>query len=161
MISRTYVVKMPSTPDTAAPVDILVQNQPGTQAAPVVTAGDAAYYELRGRPLRIPVESGGAPPTAAQIAAGFVPRFRLGVALSITPIRNAIAGVSPGVQLSSTLASLASTNVGPSINVPALADPAGGPSIRLIGGAATSGLFFLVSLQVPEAKDEDREGTGV
>lgn len=161
MITRTYVVKMPSTPDTTAPVDILVQNNPGSQAAPVVTAGDAAYYEWRARPLRIPVMSGGAPPTVAQIALGFVPRLRLGCLVSITPIRAAIAGVSPGVQLSATLASLASTDAGPTIAVPALADPAGGPSIRLIGGAATSGLFFLVTLEAPEARDEDREGTGV
>jgi hypothetical protein len=160
MISRTYVVKMPTSVSTTA-LDILVQNNPGTQAAPVVAGSDGAYYEFLGRPLRIPVEAGGAPPTAAAIAAGFVPRLRLGCLVSITPIKASISTDLPGVQLSSSLASLASTDSGPTIAVPALADPSGGPAIRLTGGAGTAGLFFLVSLQVVEGKDSDRSAMGV
>jgi hypothetical protein len=159
MICRTYVVKMP-TSSSSTPLDILVQDSPGTQDAPIVV-GDAAYYEWRGRPVRIPVESGGAPPSAAAITAGFVPRFRLGCLVSLTPIRTGIASDLPGMQLSSSLASLASTDGGPVINIPAFADPAGGPAIRLTGGVGTAGGYYLVALRIPEAKDEDREGTGV
>lgn len=153
MNTRTYVVKMPTSVSTT-PLDILVQNSPGTQAAPVVAGGDGAYYEMLGRPLRIPVLA------AAGASAGFVPRLRLGFSLSIAPIKTAIVTDLPGVQLSASLASLSSTDSGPTISVPALADPAGGPAIRLIGGAGTAGGVFVVTLQVLEAKDVDRDSTG-
>lgn len=160
MISRTYVVKMP-TSSPATPVDILVQNAPGSQSAPVVAATDGAYYEWRGRPLRIPVLSGGSPPSTAAIAAGFVPRFRLGFTVSIVRIAAAIVTDLPGAQLSSSLAALSSTDSGPTISVTSFPDPAGGPAIRLIGGTGTAGGVFQVTLECPEAKDEDREGTGI
>lgn len=160
MITRTYIVKMPTSSPTT-PLDILVMNSPGTQAVPIVAGTDGAYYEWRGRPLRIPVLSGGAPPTAAQIAAGFVPRLRLGFIVVVTPISAAIATDLPGVQLSSSLASLASTDAGPTLNIPAFADPGGNPSIRLIGGAGTAAKFFAVTLMCPEASDEDRSSDKV
>lgn len=160
MISRLYVVQMPSSESAATPLDILVESQPGTKAAPIVPAF-GAYYEWRGRPLRVPVHSGGAPPTAAAIAAGFTPRVRLGFHVTITPYGTAIATDLPKVQLSESLAGdLSSTDVGPSISIPVLADPAGEPVIRLIGGAATASLFFLVALVCPEGKDEDRSSEG-
>lgn len=150
MISRQYIVKMPNEVSTN-PIDILVQNNPGSQAAPVVAGGDGAYYEWRGRPLRIPNPSG---------SAGYVQRFRLGFLVSVTQYLNAVGTGLPGVQLSASLAKLSSTDAGPTISVPAFADPAGGPSIRLIGGAATAGGVYMVMIQVAEPKDEDRNPTG-
>lgn len=151
MISRTYVVQMPSGESPATPLDILVQSDPGTTDAPVVAGGTGAYYELRGRPLRIPV-------LAAQgQSAGFVPRLNLGFSLSLIPLSVAVGGPAlPGVQLSASLASLAS--VDGTIPIPAFADPGGEPVIRLTGSADTLGLFFLLALQVAEGKDEDRSG---
>ena len=154
MISRTYVVLMPASSATT-PLDILVQNSPGTQAVPIVAGGDGAYYELRGRALRIPVLA------AAGAAGGFVPRLRLGFSVAVVRINSAIVTDLPGVKLSASLISLASTDSGPTIAVPAFPDPNGLPAIRLTGGAGTSGGFFLVSLRLNEAKDEDREGTGI
>jgi len=152
MIVRTYVVKMPDEVSTN-PVDILVQNSPGSQAAPVVSGTDGAYYEVLGRPFRIPVLA------AAGVAGGFVPPLRLGFSIAITPLGSAIVTDLPGVQLSASLASLSSTDSGPTISVPAFADPAGGPSLRLVGGAGTAGGIYVVSLFVAEAKDVDRSGT--
>lgn len=149
MISRTYIVKMPTSASTT-PVDIFVQNNPGTQAAPVIQA-DAAYYEWRGLPLALPNPSG---------STGFVPRFRLGFTLAVAPYGTAISTDTPATQLSASLASLSSTDSGPTISVPAFPDPTGGASIRLIGGAGTAGKVFMVSLKVNETKDEDRNPTG-
>ena len=149
MISRLYVVKMPTEVSTN-PVDILVETNPGSQAAPVVSGTDGAYYEWRGRPIVLPNPSGDS---------SFVPRFRLGFEVSITPYGNAMSQSTPSVQLSASLASVSSTDAGPTISVPAFADPAGGAAIRLIGGVSsgitTAGLVYLVSVQIPEAKDED------
>ena len=156
MIVRTYVVLMPTSEPTT-PVDILVQNAPGTQAAPIVAATDGAYYEILGRPFRVPVLA------AAGASAGFVPWTRLGVSLALTPIAAGPIGVWPGAQLSASLAALSSTDAGPTISVPSFPDPAGGPSIRLIGGTngelTTAGQLWLVSFYVAEAKDADRSGT--
>jgi hypothetical protein len=151
MITRTYVVQMPEESPTA-PLDILVVNTPGSPDAPALP-GDGKYYEWRGRPLRIPVLA------AEGASAGFVPRTRLGFIATISPIAAAVSPSLPGVQLSESLASLASTDSGPSINIPTLSDPNGQPAIRLIGDASTAGLFFVVTLMCPEAKDEDRNGT--
>jgi hypothetical protein len=150
VISRTYIVKMPTATSTN-PIDILVQTNPGSQAAPVVSGTDGAYYEWRGRPLVLPNPSG---------TPGFVPRFRLGFIVAVTPYSNAISPDVPGVQLSASLASVSSTDAGPTISVPAFADPAGGASIRLIGGAGTAGKVFMVCLQVSQQKDDDRSPTG-
>lgn len=152
MIVRTYVVKMPNeTPTTA--VDILVQNSPGTQSAPVVAGGDGAYYEVLGRPFRIPVLA------AAGQAGGFVSPLRLGFSIAVTPYSTAIATDLPGAQLSASLASLSSTDAGPTISVPAFADPAGGPSLRLTGDTGTAGKVFLVSMFVAQARDADKSPT--
>ncbi len=122
------------------------------------TNNDGAYYELRARPLRIPVLSGGAPPTAAQISNGFVPRMRLGFALSVVPVATGIQTDVPGVQLSSSLVpALGITG----LTLAALADPSYGPVIRLTGGANTAGKTYLVTLAIMEAKDEDRNAAGV
>jgi hypothetical protein len=60
------------------------------------------------------------------------------------------------VQLSESLAGdLSSTDSGPSISIPLLSDPGGEPAIRLVGSADTAGLFYLVSLQCPEAKEDN------
>ncbi|MBV8721701.1 MAG: hypothetical protein JO277_06105 [Candidatus Eremiobacteraeota bacterium] len=150
MITRTYVVKMPTSSPTT-PLDILVTNSPGTQAAPVVAGTDGAYYEWLGRPLRVPVLA------AAGASGGFVPRLALGFLVSITRIAAAIVTDLPGVQLSQSLASLASTDGGPTISIPLLADPNGNPAIRLVGGANTAGDYFVVTLMCPEAKDVDRD----
>lgn len=154
MITRTYVVQMPND-DT--PLDILVESAPGSQDAPVVISGgdDGSYYEWRGRPLRFPVLA------AAGASGGFVPRLRLGFTVTVTPISPFICDSLPGVQLSESLASLASTDSGPSINIPTLADPSGEAVIRLVGGDDTQALFFTVTLMCPEAKDEDRSNTGL
>lgn len=134
------------------PLDILVQNNPGTKTAPVVAGGDGAYYELRGRPLRVPNPVG---------SAGPVPRLRLGFSLSIVQVLAAVSGTFPGAQLSASLAALAA---GSTIPVPTFTDPAGGPAIRLVGGtigeASTAGQIYIVSLLISEPKDEDRDPTG-
>jgi hypothetical protein len=151
MIVRTYVVKMP-TSSPAVPLDILVTNAPGSQAAPTVVA-DAAYYEVLNRPFRTPVLA------AAGQAAGFVPWTRLGFSIAVTPLKAGVVTTLPGAQLSASLAALSSTDAGPSISVPTFADPAGGPSLRLTGSAGTAGGLFMVSMFVAEAKDTDQSGT--
>lgn len=153
MISRTYVVQMPDGEGEASPLDILVLNDPGTVDDPALGASGGAYYELRGRPLRIPVLA------AAGQANGFVPRLTLGFSIAVTPISTAAVAAFPGVQLSASLIDLASTDSGPTIAVPAFPDPAGQPAIRLTGSAGTAGLVFTVCLLVSEATDEDRSGT--
>lgn len=157
MISRLYIVKMPTEVSTN-PVDILVETNPGSQGAPVVSGSDGAYYEWRGRPLSLP--------NPASDPTTFIPRFRLGFEVSVTPYGTAMSEAVPSVQLSASLASVSSTDVGPTISVPAFPDPAGGAAIRLIGGVdggtgvTTAGRVFMVSVQIPEAKDEDRNPTG-
>ena len=147
---RTYVVKMPTASPTGA-LDILVSTDPGEQSAPVTASTDGAYYEVLGRPVRFETESGDT---------GFVPRLYAGFAVTITPIQASGQITLPGVQLSASLASLASTDSSPDIAVPALADGAGGPMIRLIGTADTAGDFFLVSLFIEDFATHDRNVTG-
>lgn len=149
MISRLYIVKMPQeSPGT--PLDILVQANPGSKDAPVDT-GDGAYYELRGRPLRLETLVGDT---------GFVPRLRLGFTVSITSLGTAPTR-RPGVQLSESLVGdLSSTDAGPALNVPVLPDPGGEPVIRLNGANSTAGNYYLVALQCAQAADDDRSGSG-
>jgi hypothetical protein len=149
MISRTYLVLMPDeTPTT--PLDILVESDPGTPDAPVIV-GDAAYFEWRGRPLRIPVLA------VDGTDEGFVPRLRLGFSLSILPWSNSASAGLPSVQPSESL--LGTVTVGS--GTPNLADPNDEAVIRLIGTADTAGQYYIVSLMCPEAKDEDRSNTGI
>ena len=140
---------MPSEVSTT-PVDIFVETNPGTQDDPVI-AGESAYYEWRGLPLRLPNPAG---------TNGFVPRLRLGFEVTVTGISAAVVTDLPGVQLSESLASLSSTDSGPTISVPAFPDPVGGAAIRLVGGTGTGGKVFAVTLKVGEQRDEDRSPTG-
>lgn len=148
MLSRQYVVQMPDeSPSTA--LDILVQSAPGSQDEPV-TVADAAYYEWRGRPLRLEVLA------ADGVAGGFVPRLRLGFLVTVTQYGPGPGTGLPEVQLSESLAGdLSSTDAGPSITIPLFTDPNGEPAIRLNGGADTAGQQYLVSLLCPEAKEDN------
>lgn len=169
MINRTYIVLMPTSSPTTA-LDIFVQSAPvttatgsipiGNQANPVKIA-DAAWYEWRGRTLRfenLKLLSTGAANSA------WSPLARLGFELSVTPISatSAITDVPPVAQLSASFGSLASTDVGPTIAIPALADNVtNGPMIRLIGSASTAGKFFVVTLRIAEDKDDSRSSSGI
>jgi hypothetical protein len=175
MLNRTYIVLMPggSGGTATAPLDLFVQSAPvttangtipiGNQANPVKgtgTTADAAWYEWRGRTLRFEqlalTAAGGANPN-------FSPLARLGFEISVTPISNASAttDVPPVVQLSASFGSLASTDAGPTIAVPALPDNVtNGPMVRLIGSASTAGKFFSVTLKIFEDKDEGRTAGG-
>jgi len=149
MISRTYVVLMPSGGDAAVPVNVFVQNDPGTIAAPV-SQGSAAYFEWRGRPLRFETVAGDP---------GFVPRLRLGFGLSVVPLVSLTTPIStlvPSVALSESLVPDLSI-----LTVPVLADPSGMPAIQLTGSTDTAGHTYLVTLQVMDARDEDRTSEGV
>lgn len=151
MINRQYVVKMP-TSSPAAPLYILVQDDPGTQDDPVVAGTDGAYYELRGRPIRFETVSGDT---------GFVPRMALGFHVDLTPMSCTFPIVWPEVQFSASLIqNLSSTDSGPTIQVPTFADAtAGGPAILVQGNTGTEGNIFLLTLSIAEAKDEDRQAT--
>lgn len=153
MITRTYVVRMPGEESPTTPVDILVENDPGAQDAPVGDETTGAYYEQLGRPLSIP--------NPASNASSYIPRLRLGFVLSLTPIAGAALTAIPSVQLSESLAQLASTDAGPTIDVPSFPDPSDQPAIRLTGSAATQGRYFVLSLSIVEPADTDRSGTGV
>lgn len=144
MQSRQYVVKMPTAGGGTTALDILVLSDPGSKDAPVTAGTDGAYYEWLGRPVRFETESGDD---------GFTPRLNLGPMVFITPIQASGQISMPGVQLSASLASLASTDSSPDVNVPALADGVNGPMIRLIGTADTAGDFFLVTLLIPTFAD--------
>ena len=149
MITRTYLVLMPDeTPTTA--IDILVVSDPGTPDAPVLTAGDAEYFEWRGRPLRIPVLA------VDGATEGFVPRLRLGFGVSIIPWSVGASAGLPSVQLSESLMGSVSLGSG----TPNLADPNDDPVIRLTGTVNTAGEYYIVTLMCPEAKDEDHSNTG-
>lgn len=153
MLSRLYIVQMPGESPTT-PLDILVQSNPGSPSAPVVT-GEGKYYELRGRDLRLEALA------ADGAAGGFVPRLRLGFTVSVTPYSANESVAVPGVQLSESLVGdLSSTDSGPSINIPVLSDPNGEPVIRLVGSSDTNGLFYLVSLQANEAREDNRPRGG-
>jgi len=151
MISRTYVVLMPSGGAAATPVNIFVQDDPGTPDQPV-SQGSAAYFEWRGRPMRFEtVADDGA-------ANGFVPRLRLGFGLSVVPLvseATPISTVVPSVALSASLVPDLSI-----LLVPVLPDPSGMPVIQLTGSTSTAGHTYLVTIQIMEAKDEDRTGEG-
>ena len=152
MISRTYVVLMPSGEAASTPVNIFLQDDPGTIDAPV-SQGSAAYFEVRGRPVRFETVF------ADGVANGFVPRLALGYSLSVTPLVSAatpIAASVPAVALSQSLVPDQSI-----LTVPVLADPSGMPAIQLQGSSDTQSHVVLVSLQIMEAKDDDRTGNGV
>ncbi len=148
MITRAYVITMATGGegggDPDAPVDILIQDAPGAQTSPVVTADGAEYYEWRGRPVRFET-------TAADgVAGGFVPLMNLGLTFAITAIGSTPAAAVPAVQLSESLATLAA-DIGA-----AFPDPGGEPAIRLTGSSAIEGRVYLLTVQIAQAQDEDQ-----
>lgn len=172
MISREYLVLMPSDPEGFPTFDIPVQGNAswgavGLTSGPVVVVGvDGFYVEQRNRTIRVPVLAG----TATAAAAGFVPRFRLGFEISIVPVNgiggNAHAPMStPRVQCSRSLVGdVFSTAAGATTpGDDTFQDPSGTiPTIRLHNTADSdiAGRLFRLFLSVMEAKDEDRDPTG-
>lgn len=171
---RTYIVKMPTSQGSTSLLDIIVEGPVGSASAPVAGAGvagpktappagwvgeaDGAYYEWRGRTLRIPVRF------AAGAAGGFVPRFRLGWKLAVYKLGDPdIFGAALDIFYSQSLlgAALPTAFAGAAAVIP---DPTYGPVIRLRWGLPPNGgvtpVYFAVHLDVFEAKDEDRDGTG-
>jgi hypothetical protein len=186
MIHRTYVVKTPSGSINAF-VDVCVQAPMGTRLAPVTDPsvlppgtpvtlpptgwagnfGDAAYYEIRGRTLRLERLAG---------ANGFTQRTNLGFALVLTPYgaidhsldrEFSLWNISGGVQLSQSL--LAAVGDGLAIPTTNLADPIYGsaqPVIRVFAPLTVTGdplaqsegrsfQIYLVHFLIAENKDED------
>lgn len=178
MIHRTYIVKL-SSEDIRGflGLDIVVA-VPGTRLLPVADPGsygagnvtappagwvaangpDAAYYEIRGRALRLEQVAG---------QAGFTPRLNLGFHLSVTALNDAagnagqFGGVNqvPYVTLSESLAPPPGANAaiwGAYVNP--LPDPAYGPVIRLwnaISLHSEASPIYLVDFRIAENKDED------
>lgn len=152
MLSRTYVVVMAPVDggDPTAPVDILVQNDPGSVDARVTTADGAIYYEWRGRPIRFETVA------ADGAAGGFVPRARLGCQISVTCLGAGNPAAVPAVKLSASLSSVVDDVFGAPF-----ADPNGMPAIRLASATNIASIAYLVSLQIPDAKDDEITGMGV
>ena len=140
MITRAYVVTMPSGEGATTPVDILIQDDPGTEDAP---GGDGAYYEWRGRPVRFETVA------ADGVTGGFVPRMSLGLTLGLTAIGTGPVEM-PAVQLSASLATLAAD-----LGTP-FPDPNGKPAIRLTGNTGTASVVYLLTVQIAQAQDEDQ-----
>ncbi len=152
MISRTYVVMMPGDSHPTDPVNIYVQDAPGTPEQPVEQE-DACYFEWRGRPIRFETVA------ADGVAGGFVPRLTLGFAFSIVPLvslRQPNTTVVPSVAFSESLIPDISI-----LSVPVLPDPSDMPAIQLTGTADTASHTYLLTIQIMEAKDEDRTSEGV
>lgn len=164
--NRNYLVRMPTVAGTMPFLDIVITGPVGSPDAvvgigqptpapvgwgiggPFIAPSDGQYSELRGRPLRVPVLFG---------QPGFVPRLRLGWAPSVTPavLGDGCVGV-PSVKYSQSL--LGALPQFPGVVVP---DPSYGPSVRLVNNPDVQGGTFVVALNVFEAKDEDRDPTGV
>lgn len=155
MIARTYYVVMPvHEGEGSGPValDIIPEAFPGSQDDPIDAGNSPAgwnaalggsYYEIRSRPIRLPVQVGDD---------GFVPRFNLGWTFALTALGTTNIAV-PGVQFSESLQA--------SLNATPLVDPTYGPVIRLSGlSTDVSGGAYLVQLQIMDQKDEDRASTG-
>jgi hypothetical protein len=183
MINRTYIVNVPvaqrAQPDY---VDICVRATMGTRLLPVadpatfgaanVTAPPsgwvaacnvAAYYEVRGRTLRLEHLFG------EGAAAGFTQRTNLGFQLTVTPYGDHRAATSPpgGAILSQSLLAHAGGDAGTAIPATDLVDPVYGvaqPVIRLYVpkamAAATDVGLFVVSLDIFERKDDDFDNVG-
>lgn len=168
MIFRTYFVVMPTNPGSMPNLDIVLRGPMGTMATPMSIAnangpagwqvfgavnGDGQVAEWRGRPVPIDVLF------AAGAAGGFVARFRLGWMLSALPADSSSDGclVAPTIIYS---ASLLGTVAAP-FNLTQIADPAYGPVIRLLNSPDISGRPFIVQLGVAQARDDDRDDTGL
>jgi len=176
MINRTYVVKPPTG---ASPfVDICVASPTGSQVLPVCNPafyaaantpppagwaavnGDAAYYEIRSRVVRLEhLASAGA-------AGGFAPRCRLGYTLSIYPVAGYDVFQMPSVILSASLYGTLGGDANipvPAIPLNQLADPAYGPVIRIYGPdrqSIAAEAVYMVHFSIFERKDEDFSPVG-
>lgn len=157
MISRTYLVLMPSNAGATAQVDIPVEGNAnwgtvGATSGPVVAVGaDGFYVEQRNRRLRIPIKAGNT---------GFVPRLRLGFSLSVQQVGGTGAANLLAIQLSQSLvgnvfSNAAGATVTGDANLP---DPSGVPVIRLLNTAAVQGLQFRIFLNVMTPEDDDPSG---
>lgn len=179
MILRTYVVK---TPDTDPYIDICVAAPMGTQAKPVANPGlyapgavtsppagwvqppgvgnsSGAYYELRGRSLRLEARAG---------QQGFTPRANLGFHLIVTPYGEQTVppttNFNNGVQLSASLLAALGGDAGGVIPAATFADPSYGPVIRLFTlvsiNSRLGNPLCLVHFGIAENKDEDFQTLG-
>jgi hypothetical protein len=163
MISRTYICRLPD--NGAVNLDIAVRNTPGTRAAPVGTGGvvasaaNGAYYELRGRAIRF--EQLALTPAATANPA-FTRRANLGWRIAAYIYGGAAVTESPVFLLSNSIVqALASTEVGGPIIAPAtLADPAYGPTLRVVNHANLVARIFIVHFDIMEQKDDDRSPAG-
>jgi hypothetical protein len=164
------------------PLDIVVA-VPGLPSAPVADATlyppgsvittppagwaaanlNGAYYEIRGRSLRLEQVVG---------QTGFAPRTRLGFHLSIAPWADGVVesvgadygGLIPSIILSNSLSQVGINSLTLGSGA-ALVDPAYGPVIRINndvllhpGDRITP--LWIVNLQIQETKDEDFTGSG-
>lgn len=165
MIHRAYIAKLGT--NDATDLEIIVTN-PGLRSAPFGglnnAAGSAtigAYFEIRDRPIRVPVLVG---------QTGFVPRCALGFHLTMQRLD---AEQAPNadiqiLQLSESLVGprpsslLSSTDAVPLIpdTLTAVVDPTAGPCIRLNNHSTLAGHIFLVNFSIFEAKDEDYNPDG-
>lgn len=150
---RTYIVLTPAA--ATAAIDICVQGPVGTKSAPVSAAvggtsppagwngGAGAYYEWRGRTLRLETLAG---------ATAFAPRARLGFHVSIAPIAAAVRSFVPGIQLSQSL--VQNLDGGSIIAAPDIADPSYGPVIRLTNSADVENMVWVVNFSIFEPSDD-------
>lgn len=154
MIHRTWFVLMPVSEGGNVSLDIAPEAWPGTQDNPIDAgnspagwngAAGGSYYEIRGRPVRFATGYAGDD--------GFVPLLNLGWSLSVVRYNDTTDTTVPTVVFSESFQA--------SLNVTPTADPSYGPVIQLTGPAASLGAVpLLVTLQIMQAKDEDRSNTG-
>lgn len=177
MIHRTYIVGLNPMLQGLLPLDIVVA-VPGSRSAPVLdgvtiwagqpytpppagwiaACGASWYYEMRGRALRLEALAG---------AANFVPRFNLGVHISVCALQaadgsasanNLLPEITPSASLAPAPLAAANAALGAAY-VNALADPSYGPVIRVWNDSGlhteAQSMIFMVNLQIAENKDED------
>lgn len=144
---------MPDNAGNVPNMDLLPETAPGTRAAPVGHNGAAAnatngfVYELRGRPIRFE--------RRISAASGFVPRCALGWQIGYAAV-NVQPTEALRIQLSqSFLGGAAGLLSG--VSLTPLADQGGVPTIRITNTATIQGFVLVVTLQIAEAKDDDRE----
>jgi len=188
MINRTYVVKTPSA-SRAGYVDICVQAAMGTRTAPVadpsflppgspITAplpgwatdcGDGAYYEIRGRTLRLEHLA------VDGVSGGFTPRANLGFILTLTPYSSPIlqdfgpiSAVADGIQLSASLFGVVGGDAGGAIPTVVFNDPVYGssqPVVRVyapveLNAEGPLSKIYIVNFSIMERNDEDYSSIG-
>jgi len=161
MRSRQYLILTPTDAAASPFVDIPIEGSstwgtPGAASVAVASGATGFYAESRNRPIRVPVKAG----SAAAVAVGFVPLFRLGFSLSVesvTPISGAATMVLPRIQCSRSLVGdvLANAAGATTPGDATFQDPSGVPTIRVHNAAAIQGALIRVFLTVSEAEDED------